>query len=175
MSPIALALARAIEAAREDAVEFVRFVYDVDGGAAATCNGPHAEWQRAVTEHDKVVLVGAVGLGRSLQLSRWRLAWELGRNPNLRAAIVSSGEGHPRRILSGLRADIEHNPRLRMVFPELRASTDQPLWTTDAIRVVRSEKSNDASVVVLGVNAVQAAGSRLDLLILDDLQGLVPR
>src|SRR5690606_2676888 len=41
------------------------------------------------------------------QITRWRVLWEIGKNPNIRVAIVSATEKLPKDVISGLRQDIE--------------------------------------------------------------------
>lgn len=164
-----IAAAHVIEQARRDPIAFVELIAKVSGDRYATCSGEHARWQRLVSEQSRVVLFAGVGLGKTLQIARWRLLWELGRNPNLRVAIVSSSETHGQKILSGIRTDVEHSLWLREVFPELRPSTTQELWRTDAVRFERSDPSNDPSITVIGAGSSEIQGSRLDLVIVDDL------
>lgn len=100
---------------------------------------------------------------------RWRIEWELGRNPNLRIGLVSSSQiGMPAKLLAGIRATIESSRALRYVFPELRPSTVQKKWGDSAITVARADNSLDPSVQIFGPGG-KILGSRLDLIIVDDL------
>ena len=106
----------------------------------------------------------------SNQIVRWRVLWELGRNPNLRVGIVSvSKSGVPTKFVSAMRADIESNKWLHVIFPRLRKQTrGQVMWGTNGFIVERDVSIPDPSVQMFGLYG-KILGSRLDLIVLDDV------
>jgi len=102
--------------------------------------------------------------------TRWRTVWELGANPNLRVGIMSATTGLPEKMLAGIKSDIEHNPWVRAVFPNLRPGTKrgQNKWSELSIHVERDDDLTDPSLQIYGLSS-KILGSRLDLIIIDDL------
>lgn len=106
----------------------------------------------------------------SLQIHRWRVLWELGKNPNLRILLMSATSQLPEKMLSGIKADIEHNPFVQAVFPHLRPGrkAGQQRWSNDAIHVERADNLTDPSIECAGLTT-KILGSRKDLIVIDDL------
>lgn len=117
------------------------------------------------------MVLGPVFHGKSVQL-RWRLLWEIGRNPNIRIAFLSATERHPKKQLAALKQEVESNPRLKFVFPDLRpARGTRRLWTSTEIlveRPVHSAVEADPTVQCFGLYG-KLMGSRTDLLVIEDL------
>jgi hypothetical protein len=168
-----LALRRQVLLARQDPVAFLRFAARREGNKPVRLGKAHILWQRLLSQHDRFVLYSPVGSGKSSQITRWRVEWELGRNPNLRIGIVSVAKsGVPAKFLSAIRGDIEENPRLRLVFPRLRPSTGaQRMWGSSGLIVARQHSQPDPSLQTFGLYG-KILGSRLDLIILDDVCNL---
>lgn len=161
-------MAQQVLRAREDPNAYIELVARADGGQPVKQGRVHREWQALMSAHRNLCLFAAVGSGKSQQL-RWRIEWELGRNPDLRIGIVSSSQiGMPAKLLGGIRATIESNRSLRYVFPELRPSVVQRKWGDSAITVQRRDATLDPSVQIFGPGG-KILGSRLDLIIVDDL------
>jgi hypothetical protein len=99
------------------------------------------------------------------QVSIAKPLFELGKNPNLRIAILQSTGVLARDILKTIAAHVENNPRLHDVFPALRPGD---MWTQTAITVERLYGVKDPSVQVRGAFA-KMLGVRIDLLIADDI------
>lgn len=101
---------------------------------------------------------------------RWRVLWELGRNPNLRVGIISvSKSGVPTKFVSAMRADIESNRWVHLIFPRLRKQTrGQVMWGANGFIVERDLPLPDPSVQMFGLYG-KILGSRLDLIIMDDV------
>lgn len=116
-------------------------------------------------------MLGPVFHGKSVQL-RWRLLWEMGRNPNIRIAFLSATERHPKKQLAALKQEIETNKRIGFVFPNLKPSTgSRRLWTSTEILIDRpggSAIEADPTVQCFGLFG-KMMGSRTDLLVLEDL------
>lgn len=99
------------------------------------------------------------------QVSVARPLFELGRNPNLRIAIIQSTGVLARDILRTIAGHIENNPRLHEVFPNLRPGD---LWTQTALTVEREYGVKDPSIQVRGAFS-KILGVRIDRLYLDDV------
>lgn len=99
------------------------------------------------------------------QVSIARPLFELGRNPNLRIAIIQSTGVLARDILRAIAGHIENNPRLHEVFPELKPGD---LWTQTAITVNREYGIKDPSIQVRGAFS-KILGVRIDRLYADDI------
>lgn len=172
--------AQLVLAARRDPNVFVAACGRVEGGRyVGRQAGAHAMWQRHLTVSGETVaqsiaavLVG-IGSGKSNQVTRWRLEWELGTNPNLRTAILSATTGLPEKVLAGIKGDIESNPWTQAVFPHLRPGTrpGQRKWDESAIHVEREDNLPDPSLQVYGLTS-KVLGARIDLLMIDDLLNL---
>lgn len=164
-------LAKIILRCRQDPNEFIRWACRVEGGKRVNQGPVHEEWQNFLTEHKFAIIRAPVGMGKTNQLTRWRIVWELGNNPNLRVAIVSAAKGSvPTKLLDSIKSEITTNKWVKFIFPQLRPR-NPPHWTNTSIIVQREDNSPDPSVQIFGVNG-HILGSRLDLIILDDLHNL---
>jgi hypothetical protein len=157
------------EQARRDINEFCQFVMRDPRGEAWVQQPFHREWQsRLPVEGPARVLIGAPReSAKSSQMAVARPLWELGRNPELRIKIICAGEDLATKLLGEIGRHISHNPRLRLVFPDLRPDAEGP-WTRSQLRVVRQGLSKDASIEAYGVISA-GVGGRADLLIFDDV------
>lgn len=98
------------------------------------------------------------------QISIARVLWEVGHNPNLRVVIVQATIGLAEGIVTSLKNHIEHNPKVRKVFPHLRPGDE---WTTTQFTVERDGNLKDPTVTAVGAEG-NILGRRIDLLIIDD-------
>ncbi len=96
--------------ARRDPVEFVSFTGRVEGNKPVQMTPVHQEWHEILNNHDRVVLFAPVNHGKTSQITRWRLLYEIGRNPNIRIAVISSSERLPGKILGAIKAEITRTP-----------------------------------------------------------------
>lgn len=124
----------------------------------------HEKWQDAVTDHDQVVIHCAVEHGKTNQITVGRVLWEIGRNPNIRIAIISETSGQAKKIMAAIKANIEKNPWIRLVFPGM---TPGKTWNAEAITVDRDSLGKDYTVLCSGMYG-PVNSSRLDFAILDD-------
>lgn len=160
--------------ARQDPLTFLQYVGRVEGGAAIRVPEMHKEWYRTVDKHPQVVLMAPVGSAKTSALTRWRVLWEIGKNPNIRIAIVSATEKLPKDVISGLKQDIEGlgpgSEWLRLIFPHL-ARRHWKVWADDRISVTRADALNNPTVTACSPGK-QILGSRFDLIICDDLHNI---
>lgn len=159
-----------IQAARQNAASFCEYVLRDEATLREIKNAPaHDELHRVCDEHDQVVIWAHIEFGKSSTVSIGRVLWELGRNPNLRIAIVSETDGKAIKLLRAIKRYLLHSQELREVFPHLAKTKrkDEP-WNAHQITVQRESFAKDPSVQVTGCGG-SIIGARVDLLVLDDI------
>jgi hypothetical protein len=161
-----------IRRARVDPVDFADFVMvDETTRKPIHCASIHKEWHEHWTKNEWSVLVAPVEHGKSFQIIA-RLLWEIGRNPNLRCAIISDSEEQAFVMLGIIKRYIEESQRLHEVFPHLkRSSRKHAIWNMHAIEVERSPYLRNPTIRVYG-SGTKIAGARLDIIVLDDVLNL---
>ena len=154
--------------AQDDVNEFIEFVLrDEATGKPVTQEPIHEEFQALADEHSRLILWGCVESGKTSQLAIGRTLWRLGRDPNIRIAIVSSAQkNQSSKIVANLQTYIEKSRDLQAVFPGLRPGR---LWTTTSFTVDRTVLSKDPTVQATSVETGSLTGSRIDLMIIDDV------
>jgi hypothetical protein len=153
--------------AREDPNEFMEFVLRDDRDNSPIVQAPiHEEFQRICTEDDRAIIWSHVESGKTSQISIGRALWELGRDPNLKIGIVSGTAKQSYKPLRSIKKYIETSRELRMVFPKL---VPGKTWSETNIIIDRDTRSKDPSIAVYGTGSRSVLGSRIDLLILDDI------
>lgn len=100
------------------------------------------------------------------QMAIARVLFELGNNPNLRVMLLYNAEDSAMKTLSTIRRYVESSAELQAVFPNLKRGE---IWKDDSIVVARTAYSRDPSVVAVGYNSRRIQGSRVDMVIIDDL------
>jgi len=125
----------------------------------------HQAWQALINQHRRLLIWSSVESGKSSQVSVGRTLFELGRNTGLRCCIVSNTQGQAGKIGGMIAKYIEGSVDLHEVFPDLLP--DEP-WTSSQLFVKRQTMAKDPSVQVCGIHG-NITGSRLDVLILDDV------
>jgi hypothetical protein len=154
-----------IDTARKDPNEFVEFVMRDDETEQPVRQAPiHEQFQSLASRYPRLILWSCVEAGKTTQLAVARVLFELGRNPNLRIAIVSQTFKQATKTLQQITKYIEESAELRATFPLklMQASATQ-------ILVERTSRARDPSVQVSSVGTGSILGSRLDLVILDDI------
>lgn len=155
---------------RDDAAEFCAFVLrDEKFGGGIEPSAAHYRWHALCDKHPRLVIWSHTESGKTQQLAIGRTLWMLGRDPNLRIAIISNTYSQAVKIVRTIAQYIESSAELHEVFPELRKSdrAGDP-WSANAITVKRGVISKDASVQACGVHGA-ILGARLDVVILDDI------
>lgn len=161
----------AIEAARQDPTVFLQLVARLeDGRPIKAVPKVHREWNEHFSKNRRAIVFAAVAHGKSMLLI-YRVLWELGRNPNLRIALIGSAKGAmPVKTLSKIKdmiADENPDAPLHRIFPHLKPSVTSPLWKKEQITVERSEVMPDPTIQTFGLDG-KIHGSRIDLTIFDD-------
>lgn len=154
--------------ARQDAAAFASYVVrNEEDGKPLLLSDVHREWHQLADAHNRLIIWSNVESGKSVQMSIARPLYELGRNPNLRIAVLSNTHKQAEKIVRVIGKYIEDSAELREVFPGLEPSPKHP-WTQDRLTVKRQTHAKDASVTAFGVHG-NVLGSRFDLLIVDDI------
>ena len=105
---------------------------------------------------------------KTTQMSVGRVIWELGRNMSLRVKIVTASDGLAKDIVFDIAQNIERNPYIAKVFPELKPDYAAG-WTKSSLYVKRPlSAGKDASVEASSVLGT-GAGGRADILVFDDV------
>lgn len=158
-----------IELARRDVNQFCEFAFRGPDNQPWVQQAFHREWQALLPlEGPARLLIGAPrDSAKSSQMAVARVLWELGRNPELRVKIVSATEELAGNLVAEMQRHIERNPRLHLVFPQLRPQPKGP-WTRGELLVQRTSLAKDPSVSAHGVLG-GGVGGRADLVIFDDV------
>ncbi len=162
----AAARAARVQLARKDSLEFNSLVLKDERTGEAVSQAPvHAKWHELLRKHDRLVLWSHIESAKSTSITVGHTLWTLGVDPNKRIVIVSNTAGQASKLVRTIARYIEQSPELKAVFPHLEK--DEP-WTGTQLFVKRKTKAKDPSVQATGVRG-NIVGSRVDLLILDDV------
>ncbi len=152
--------------ARGNPNAFVPFVLRDEETGLPVAQAPyHREWQDAVSANKRSVFLAHIESGKTQQLSIARSLYELGENPRLRCVVVSATADLATKIVRAVQGYITERPEASMVYPHLQKG--QP-WTPSAFNLAGRNGAKDYSFQAIGVEG-QILGSRIDLLILDDM------
>lgn len=155
-----------IREARIDPNTFIEYVIRDDLTGKRLVQAPyHEELQQLITDNDRVLIWGHVESGKTVNLAIGRTLYEIGRNPNIRAAVFSSREEQAVKIVSAVATYIRESPECAEVFPHLRPGSK---WSTRAFNVVRQTKARDYTFEAFPIGG-KATGTRIDWLVLDDV------
>lgn len=151
---------------REDVNEFCAYVgRDAETGKRIVHGELHEAFQELATRHDRLIVMAFPESGKTSQLGILRVLWELGRNPSLRVAVLSKTQPTAAKTVRTIKQYIEKSTELREVFPELKPGEK---WEETFFTINRPVFSKDPTVQALGLESA-VIGSRIDLLILDDV------
>lgn len=157
--------------ARTDASVFCGFVLRDERTNRPIDQAPlHERWHRILDREHRAIFWSHVEAGKTNQIPIGRTCYELGRDPNLKVALISRTAALADKIVTQVGRYIEKSKPMRMVFPNLMPSDDPSApWRGNAITVKREGiGAKDPSVQGCGVGG-SIIGSRIDLLILDDI------
>jgi len=155
-----------IVTARSEINTFLELVLKDEFSGNTVIQAPcHEIWHEACDIHDRVLLYAHRESGKTTQMAVGRPLFELGKNPDIRIAIISNTFRQAEKIVRNIANYIETNEMLRLIFPRLIPG--EP-WTSSAITVRSERPKRDPSVQAIGVHG-QVLGARIDLAILDDI------
>lgn len=143
---------------REHAHWFVPYVLGFENSRL------HDELQFFLDDSDDVYVELPRGHGKTNQMVG-RVAWEIGRNPEIRVKIVSSTDDEAVKTVTMIRKLVESD-EYRKVFPAIEADPSTS-WGNTAFTVKRSRLMRDPTVEAVSVFG--RAGGRSDILIPDDI------
>lgn len=153
--------------ARRDPVLFCKYVLRDEQTQGPIELAPmHSTWHDLYTKNKQLIIWAHREAGKSVQLTVGRTLYELGLNPGLRVVICSARAENATKFAMGIRRYIEQSEELHRVFPMMKPSVDQ--WTQDSFTIERPGISRDPSVRAIALHG-SGVGSRIDLLILDDI------
>lgn len=160
---------RKIEAARVCPIAFAEYCGRLDNGKyEAVLEDAHKEWHNIWSDHDGVVILAPVGTAKTWNI-RYRLIWEMGRDPTVGIAYLSATQAHPKKQLGAIKSEIETNKRIHEVFPLLkRATGEREVWSATEILVERDTTRPDVTLQCFGLYG-NILGSRKNILVFDDI------
>jgi len=168
----AIAVAKLVEQIREaqkDPVAFVEFAMRTPRGDRLALAPFHKEWLRAMHSKSRVIIEAPRGHGKTSCVIGYAL-FALGANSNLRIKFVCQNDARAKERLFEFRTNLESNPALKMVFPNLKQA-DVGDWTKTKLYVEREARTRDPSFEAIGILS-SVTGSRPDLVICDDIADL---
>jgi len=155
---------------RDDPAAFCQYVLrdpqQPPGHTTIRLSPMHCRWHDLVTTYPRTLIMSHREAGKTVQLSVGRVLWEIGRNPQIQVAILSASQKKAADIIVSIRGYIERSPEFRRVFPEVQRGDR---WTDSAFSLKRPIPSKDPTVWATGVEGAQLLGTRVDLLIVDDI------
>lgn len=156
--------------ARTDPAVFCQYVLRDEMSGARIQNAPmHMQWHQLIDAHDRLLLLAHVDGGKTAQLSIGRVLWEIGRNPNLRVAVVTKTAQLAQKIIRAQAQYIAKSEPLHAVFPDLKRNPDPKLpWNVHQLTVDRDIYAKDPTIQATGIFG-NIHGARIDLLVLDDV------
>ncbi len=157
--------ARVIARARLSYDVYVEFCFTDETGAPIVQAPMHRRWTQLRNENRKLALICHNEAGKSQQNAIYFPVYALGKNPNLRVAVLCNTNARAADILRTIADAILNNPHVRAVFPHLLPG---PLWSSTQIQVERSASMKDPSVSAFGIKS-GLLGQRCDLVVADDL------
>lgn len=159
------------ELARTDYNQFASFVLrDEMTNAPLQQSWAHLDWKRIRDTHRQALIVAHVEAGKTQQFSVGVVLHELGKNPNLRLAVVSRTQSQASKIVRSVAQYVEQSAELKAVFPELKqGKRSGDKWTETMLTVHRDGVGiKEPSLQAFGVDGAPT-GSRIDGFIIDDI------
>lgn len=156
--------------ARKDIRLFNHLCFKDEQRVPWATTGFQVKWHELMDKHPRLVIFAPIEHGKSEQIIRARLLRDLGKNPDLRCAIICNTQSQAMKYLGEIKEDIEMNKNLISIYPNLRPEAragKYQKWTDSAIIVERDITSKDHSIQALGVHGA-VMGSRLDRIYIDD-------
>lgn len=157
--------------ARTSLADFERYVFGWD------VQPFQEEWQRAVEDPElhSVLIYASVEHGKSQNFSVAYPLFEMGRNVDIRIALICLSSGQAEKFLGEVKeiitGDSEISIRYREVFPHVQRGKTKgkfKAWDKNAIIIERNIVSPDYTMAAIGVGK-SFLGARYDRIIYDDI------
>lgn len=163
------ALAVEAKACRSDLGRFFQFVYREEHTGRALRTMPHQQvYFDFVQAHPRCVVRGPMNSSKTYLATAWAL-YRMGNDVNERGAFLSAAQTLASKPMNLLRQQIDANPRLKLVFPNLvRSERIGDPWTNQRFTVQRDILMRDPTVQAIGLDT-EFQGSRLSWFNADDL------
>lgn len=156
-----------IRVAREDINEFIELVMRDEFTGNPVKQAPvHMKMQELAEKHNRLIIWSHIESGKTNQISIARTLWRLGRNPNLRVAIVSNTVRQSMKIVRSIANYIEKPGIIHEVFPHMKPGAK---WGGMALSIQRKTNAKDPSIQACGTGVGTILGSRLDHVAMDDV------
>ncbi len=110
---------------------------------------------------------------KSTNISKGYPLWRLAKDPNMRIAIVGESGPVAAKNLRDTKWHITKNEMFRWLYPELiPEDLNKTKWTDSEVLLPRNRSFDESSITTIGVGA-KTTGFHYDLIIYDDIIGLV--
>lgn len=119
---------------------------------------------------DNLFILGPPGTGKSVLLQNALATWELGHDPTLTILSVSAGEKLPQGFMSSTMQVIQHHPKWKEYFPDVRPAPDLG-WSISRGLFVSGHPAEDpdASFISVGLQSKALTGLHARMHIYDDI------
>jgi len=163
------------EMARRDIGAFNEYCFGWPRHAVPLHNEWHQHIESCIRRGKNAGLMAPRDHGKTQQIARARVLWELGRSteprlawkPNIRIKLFQNTDQKASETVQQIERDVQMNPRIREVFPRL-APDREGEWNKHQMFITRTENLRDASFEGMGIGSSATSG-RADLIILDDV------
>lgn len=119
---------------------------------------------------DNLFFLAPPGTGKSVLLENALSTWEIGHDPTLTILAVSAGEKLPQGFMSATMQIIQHHPKWRELFPDVRPSPDLGWSISRGLFVTgHPREDQDPSFISVGLQSKALTGLHARLHIYDDL------
>ena len=158
----------AIERARKDPAAFCAFVLrDEEKNLPIKMRPMHREWQALLSANSRFLVWSHIEGGKTTQIPVGRVLWEIGKNPNIRVALVSNTAKQAIKLTNLIAKYITESVEYKAVFPHVVPAAGAT-WANGNLFIERDTRSKDPTIQACGVHG-NVLGSRLDILVLDDI------
>jgi len=151
-----------ISEARRDPSAFIETAISDERSTPIIQGNIHVAMQRFITNNYRGVVLFPREHGKTTQMLG-RVAWEIGKNPNIRIKIVSSSDNIATARGGAIRRLLETS-LYQNIFPRIEQGNT---WTDSKFTVKRNVITPDGTLECYGIRSL-ATGGRADLIFFDD-------
>jgi hypothetical protein len=169
--PLITATLRRAAAARANESRFFDFAMrSEEAGNAALRIAAHQQLQNEfVLFYQYCVVRAFTGSSKTFGMMSL-LLHVIGSDPTERIMVISAAEDQSKKVVNGVRSYIEKSPEVRLVFPELRPSSQQgDPWSQTSITVERGMSVRDPTMAALSYETGRVLGGRATWILIDDI------